>query len=40
MNFTEKEISPLASIEEWEDDLLVRYPEPKNETKKASEENQ
>ena len=35
MNFTEKEISPLASIEEWEDDLLVRYPEPKNtETKK------
>lgn len=39
MNFTEKEISPLASIEEWEDDLLVRYPEPKNtETKKAKEE--
>ena len=34
MNFTEKEISPLASIEEWEDDLLVRYPEPKNAEKK------
>ena len=30
MEFTEKEISPLASIEEWEEDLLVRYPEPKN----------
>jgi inositol oxygenase len=28
MNFTEKEMAPLASIEEWEDDLLVRYPEP------------
>jgi inositol oxygenase len=39
MNFTEKEISPLASIEEWEDDLLVRYPEPKNvETTKTKEE--
>ncbi|MDZ7935475.1 MAG: inositol oxygenase family protein [Emticicia sp.] len=38
MNFTEKEISPLASIEEWEDDLLVRYPEPKSETQKAKEE--
>jgi inositol oxygenase len=39
MNFTEKEISPLASIEEWEDDLLVRYPEPKNaEPKKEKDE--
>lgn len=38
MNFTEKEISPLASIEEWEDDLLIRYPEPKSETKKTKEE--
>jgi inositol oxygenase len=28
MNFTEKEMAPLACIEEWEDDLLVRYPEP------------
>ena len=27
MNFSEKEIAPLASIEEWEDDVLVRYPE-------------
>jgi len=33
MNFTEKEISPLASIEEWEDDLLERYPEPFTKSK-------
>jgi inositol oxygenase len=26
-NFTEKEINPLQSIEQWEDDVLVRYPE-------------
>jgi inositol oxygenase len=38
MNFTEKEISPLASIEEWEDDLLERYPEPKNATTKKTKE--
>jgi inositol oxygenase len=37
MNFTEKEMSPLANIEEWEDDLLERYPEPKN-AEKAKEE--
>lgn len=27
-NLSEKEINPLKSIEDWEDDLLVRYPEP------------
>ena len=37
MVFTEKEITPLASIEEWEDDVLVRYPEP-NTTAKSKEE--
>ena len=25
--YTEKEINPLQSIEQWEDDVLVRYPE-------------
>ncbi len=29
-HFTEKEIAPLENIEEWEDDLLRRYPEPKS----------
>lgn len=28
MNFTDYEIAPLASIEDWEADVLVRYPEP------------
>jgi inositol oxygenase len=27
-NLSEKELNPLKSIEDWEDDLLVRYPEP------------
>jgi inositol oxygenase len=26
--FTEKEISPLSSLDVWEDDVLLRYPEP------------
>ena len=26
--FTEKEINPLASLDEWEDAVLERYPEP------------
>ena len=26
-NFTNEEITPLQSIEQWEDDVLVRYPE-------------
>ena len=28
MDFTQQEIAPLASIEQWEDDVLLRYPEP------------
>src|SRR3954471_18170291 len=35
--FSEKEINPLQSIEQWEDDVLKRYPEP-NEPAKAKEE--
>ncbi len=35
--FTEKEIHPLQSIEQWEDDVLVRYPEA-NAPAKAKEE--
>ncbi|MDH4461024.1 MAG: inositol oxygenase family protein [Flectobacillus sp.] len=35
--FNEKEISPLASIEEWEDDVLLRYPDPEA-TDKSKEE--
>ncbi len=34
--FSEKEINPLQSIEQWEDDVLTRYPEP-NEPAKAKE---
>lgn len=29
-DFSEKEISPLNSIEQWEDDVLSRYPEPQS----------
>ena len=25
--FTEEQINPLQSIEQWEDDVLIRYPE-------------
>lgn len=32
--FTEQEVSPLQSIEEWEDDVLVRYPEKDKPAKK------
>lgn len=28
MNYTDKEIKPLDSIEDWEDEVLTRYPEP------------
>ena len=35
--FTEKEISPLQSIEQWEDDVLERYPE-EGTTAKAKED--
>ncbi|MFN3848472.1 MAG: inositol oxygenase family protein [Spirosomataceae bacterium] len=37
MAFTEKEISPLASLDVWEDDVLERYPEP-NQPAKAKDE--
>ncbi|HUZ59397.1 MAG TPA: inositol oxygenase family protein [Hanamia sp.] len=37
-NFTSKEINPLQSLDEWEEDVLERYPDPdtitSNETKK------
>ncbi len=35
--FSEKEISPLTSLDEWEDDVLLRYPEP-NTIAKAKDE--
>jgi inositol oxygenase len=31
--FTEKEIAPLSSLDAWEDDVLLRYPEPKTKAK-------
>ena len=37
MEFTEREIAPLASIEQWEDDVLVRYPEPHTPAKTKEE---
>ena len=37
--FTTKEINPLASLDEWEDDLLKRYPDPEEiATAKSTEE--
>ncbi|RAJ98038.1 inositol oxygenase [Larkinella arboricola] len=33
MAFTETERNPLSSLEQWEDDLLVRYPEPEHKAK-------
>ncbi|WP_154858890.1 inositol oxygenase family protein [Cyclobacterium xiamenense] len=33
--FTDKESAPLGNIEEWEDDLKIRYPKPKSEQAKA-----
>ena len=36
-NFSEKEINPLQSIEQWEEDVVQRYPEP-NTTAKSKEE--
>lgn len=35
--FTEQEIAPLASIEDWEDDVLIRYPEPHQPAKTKEE---
>jgi inositol oxygenase len=33
MSLTEKQKNPLASIEDWEDEVLTRYPEPKTKAK-------
>ncbi len=33
MNYTDKEIKPLDSIEDWEDEVLTRYPEPNTKAK-------
>jgi inositol oxygenase len=33
MAFTETERNPLTSLEQWEDDLLIRYPEPEHKAK-------
>ncbi len=35
--FTEKQLNPLESLDVWEDDLLERYPEPKNAPKSKTE---
>src|SRR6185312_6724550 len=35
---TSKEINPLESLDEWEDDVLERYPDPEAETFKTKEE--
>src|SRR5215204_1330332 len=35
--FTEKEINPLASLDEWEDAVLERYPEPDTPAKSKEE---
>ncbi len=37
-NFAAPEINPLQSLDEWEDDLLARYPEPLVETGEKSKE--
>lgn len=37
MNFNPNEMTPLSSIEEWEDDVLVRYPEPHTPAKAKEE---
>ncbi|MFT4733518.1 MAG: inositol oxygenase [Algoriphagus sp.] len=36
-SFTDKELNPLKSIENWEDDLLERYPEEGSESKSKEE---
>jgi len=35
-NFSAKEINPLQSLDEWEDDVLERYPEPEVKAKDKS----
>ena len=34
--FSEKEINPLGSLDEWEDDVLQRYPDPESIAKEKS----
>ena len=36
-SFSEKEINPLQSIEQWEDDVLIRYPEANQPAKEKEE---
>ena len=36
-NFSEKEINPLKSIEQWEEDVVKRYPESNNQAKTKEE---
>jgi len=36
--FSTQEINPLSSLDEWEDDVLVRYPDPENIAKNKSTE--
>ena len=37
-SFSSKEVNPLASLDEWEDDVLERYPDPEEEAAKTKEE--
>ena len=37
MDFTAAEIAPLSSIEDWEADVLIRYPEPEVHAKSKEE---
>jgi inositol oxygenase len=37
-SFTANEINPLPSLDEWEDDVLERYPDPEENTSKTKEE--
>lgn len=36
--FSSQEINPLASLDEWEDDVLIRYPDPESIAKNKSTE--
>ena len=37
-SFSSKEVNPLASLDEWEEDVLVRYPDPEVKTSNKSQE--
>ena len=39
MEFSEKEIAPLASLDVWEDDVLLRYPEESQQKSKQDYRN-